>query len=113
MADKLFYDEASATSTLAPLQSQPAESIESYSHIQPPLAYNTSHEAKGHTGDELTTLTAVQLFATIMQAQDEKGRQLCAMFIRLPTRRELPMYYRMISNPMDMSIIRDRIKVRH
>uniref|UniRef100_A0AC35GDY5 Bromo domain-containing protein n=1 Tax=Panagrolaimus sp. PS1159 TaxID=55785 RepID=A0AC35GDY5_9BILA len=45
-----------------------------------------------------------------MSGISNEGRQVSADFIYLPTKREMPQYYKLISNPMDFSRIRRNLK---
>jgi hypothetical protein len=43
-----------------------------------------------------------RVWEMLRDATDADGRELCFMFMKLPTRRELPDYYMFIKHPMDM-----------
>jgi hypothetical protein len=61
----------------------------------------------------LNTALNMQLSALVealIEYKDSEGRQVSDDFISLPTKRELPQYYKQISNPMDFSRIRRNLK---
>jgi protein polybromo-1 len=51
-----------------------------------------------------------QLYDIIRAHKKEDGTLLCEAFIRMPKRRQEPAYYEVVSNPMDMLKIQQKIK---
>lgn len=51
-----------------------------------------------------------ELYETIRSYRDEEGRILCESFIRAPKRRNSPEYYDVISTPIDLLKIQQRLK---
>ena len=55
---------------------------------------------------------AAQLYEAAKTAEDEDGRELCEIFMKLPSKQEWPDYYEVIKTPIDMLRINRRIKSR-
>lgn len=51
-----------------------------------------------------------ELYETIRNYRDDDGRILCESFIRAPKRRNSPEYYEVISSPIDLLKIQQRLK---
>ncbi|CAI2350322.1 unnamed protein product [Caenorhabditis sp. 36 PRJEB53466] len=51
-----------------------------------------------------------KLLAAVMADEDEEGNQTAAEFVTLPTRKELPEYYQVITRPMDFDRINKKIE---
>eukprot|EP00301_Raphidiophrys_heterophryoidea_P025290 c8452_g1_i1.p1 GENE.c8452_g1_i1~~c8452_g1_i1.p1 ORF type:complete len:1079 (-),score=318.70 c8452_g1_i1:54-3248(-) len=45
---------------------------------------------------------AIKLFNAVLDAQDQDGRRVSDLFVELPSRSELPDYYRVIKQPVDL-----------
>lgn len=43
-----------------------------------------------------------QLYDTIRNFKDSENRLLCEFIVRLPNRRSVPEYYKIISHPIDL-----------
>ncbi len=50
------------------------------------------------------------LFETLRDHKDPKGRQLSLIFLRLPNQKEFPDYFEVIKNPIDFEMINTRLK---
>lgn len=51
-----------------------------------------------------------QLYDTIRNYKKEDGTLMCDSFIRVPKRRQEPGYYDVVTNPMDMLKVQQKLK---
>ncbi|GJQ68942.1 putative histone-lysine N-methyltransferase [Trypoxylus dichotomus] len=49
------------------------------------------------------------LWNIVTKAKDEKGQQLCAAFLNLPSKRKVPEYYQRVQDPIDFTIIEQNV----
>ncbi|CAF3711140.1 unnamed protein product [Adineta steineri] len=61
------------------------------------------------TGDPNVTLQCRLLLDRLLAYRTDDNRQLAQVFIRLPTQKQLPLYYQIINEPIDFERIRKKI----
>nr|CAB3264682.1 protein polybromo-1 [Phallusia mammillata] len=70
--------------------------------------FSSSRSTKKNTDSKLE-----QLFASVRDYQDATKRMICDIFMQLPTKQELPDYYKVIKKPMEMDRIQQKMQGGH
>ncbi|CAF0887112.1 unnamed protein product [Adineta steineri] len=65
------------------------------------------------TSDPNVTLQCRLLLNHLLAYRTDDNRQLAQVFIRLPTQKQLPLYYQIINEPIDFERIRKKIDTYH
>ena len=50
------------------------------------------------------------LYSTLLKYENTAGVQIIGMFMQKPSKKDYPDYYEVITNPMDMNTINEKIK---
>ena len=81
-----------------------------YSTTPPLQSSNSSRKKRPRTSVVLNppklTRMMIKLWELIVDYKDSSGRQISAIFMVLPTRKELTQYYQIIKKPMDLKKIK-------
>eukprot|EP00656_Telonema_subtile_P037385 TRINITY_DN4159_c0_g1_i2.p1 TRINITY_DN4159_c0_g1~~TRINITY_DN4159_c0_g1_i2.p1 ORF type:complete len:1134 (-),score=426.22 TRINITY_DN4159_c0_g1_i2:94-3495(-) len=70
--------------------------------------HESSEEEEEEESDQLGG-SLMPVYDAVYKLKDQDGRQVCELFYKLPTRKELPYYYTIISHPIDLHTIHARL----
>ncbi|XP_053378046.1 protein polybromo-1-like isoform X6 [Mercenaria mercenaria] len=94
-----------------PERSPTPTSVSSSKKRKKELQYDPVQPSTSHTDDVDIAEIIQELFETIRNYKSEEGKLLCESFIRIPKRRTNPDYYEVVTQPMDMLKIQQKMKM--
>ncbi|XP_062502927.1 protein polybromo-1-like isoform X2 [Corticium candelabrum] len=106
---ELCGDEEKLPASVSMSEEQPSDATCYFLGVGQSQDTDTS-EVEEESAEQSLTKCLTSLYKTVLEHRDSNDRQLCELFLSLPSSEEYPDYFEMIKQPIDMSMIKDKIE---